>query len=81
MHGDTVTLQDAFLFDHSAGTDRDGRILGRAVPTGVRPHFYERFAQYGVAVPAGVAVPTGEAAPPRAAGGGVPHLVPVAGHG
>jgi pilus assembly protein CpaF len=81
MHGDTVTLQDAFLFDHSAGTDRDGRILGRAVPTGVRPRFYERFAQYGVAVPAGVAVPTGEAAPPRAAGGGVPHLVPVAGHG
>jgi pilus assembly protein CpaF len=75
MHGDTVTLQDAFLFDHSAGTDRDGRILGRAVPTGVRPRFYERFAQYGVAVP------TGEAASTRAAGGGVPHLVPVAGHG
>ena len=75
MHGDTVTLQDAFLFDHSAGTDRDGRILGRAVPTGVRPRFYERFAQYGVAVP------TGEVAPTRAAGGGVPHLVPVAGHG
>jgi pilus assembly protein CpaF len=66
MEGDTVTLQDAFLFDHSAGVDRDGRLLGRALPTGVRPHFLERFAEQGVAVP-------------TRALGGVPHLVPVGG--
>ena len=29
MEGDTVTLQDAFLFDYSAGVDADGRFLGR----------------------------------------------------
>jgi pilus assembly protein CpaF len=67
MEGDTVTLQDAFLFDHSAGVDRDGRLLGRAVPTGVRPRFLDRFAEYGVSVPA------------RALG--APRLVPVAGRG
>jgi len=51
MEGDTVTLQDAFLFDHTPGTDRDGRLLGAAVPTGVRPRFLDRFAEQGVAVP------------------------------
>jgi pilus assembly protein CpaF len=64
MEGDTVTLQDAFVFDHAAGADPSGRLLGRAVPTGVRPRFVERFAEQGVAVP-------------TRALGGVPHLVPV----
>jgi pilus assembly protein CpaF len=48
LEGDTVTLQDAFLFDYSAGTDLNGRFLGRAVPTGVRPRFTERFAELGI---------------------------------
>jgi pilus assembly protein CpaF len=64
MEGDTVTLQDAFMFDHAAGADAGGRLLGRAVPTGVRPRFLERFVEQGVAVP-------------TQALGGVPHLVPV----
>ncbi len=50
MEGDTVTLQDAFLFDYSAGTDLNGRFLGRAVPTGVRPRFTDRFAELGINV-------------------------------
>jgi pilus assembly protein CpaF len=48
LEGDTVTLQDAFLFDYSAGTDLNGRFLGKALPTGVRPRFTERFAELGI---------------------------------
>ncbi|WP_205679430.1 CpaF family protein [Paenarthrobacter ureafaciens] len=50
MEGDIVTLQDAFVFDYSAGLDANGRFLGRTVPTGVRPRFTERFADLGIAV-------------------------------
>jgi pilus assembly protein CpaF len=48
MEGETVTLQDAFLFDYSAGVDAAGRFLGRPVPTGVRPRFTDRFAELGI---------------------------------
>ncbi|MEE6297359.1 CpaF family protein [Georgenia sp. MJ278] len=48
MEGQTVTLQDAFLFDYSAGVDADGRFLGTPVPTGVRPRFTDRFADLGI---------------------------------
>ncbi|MGY1605471.1 CpaF family protein [Geodermatophilus sp. SYSU D00815] len=50
MEGETVTLQDAFLFDYSAGVDAAGRFLGKPVPTGVRPRFTDRFAELGVEV-------------------------------
>ncbi|RCK69298.1 CpaF family protein [Desertihabitans brevis] len=50
MEGQTVTLQDAFLFDYAAGLDADGRFLGRPVPTGVRPRFTDRFEQLGIQV-------------------------------
>src|SRR3712207_4334856 len=48
MEGETVTLQDAFLFDYSAGVDATGRFLGKPVPTGVRPRFTDRFAELGI---------------------------------
>ena len=48
MEGDIVTLQDAFTFDHKAGFDADGRLLGRIEPTGVRPRFAERIADHGI---------------------------------
>jgi len=51
MEGDIITLQDAFTFDYSAGFDEDGRLLGRIEPTGVRPRFAERIADYGIALP------------------------------
>ena len=54
LEGETVTLQDAFLFDYSAGTDLNGRFLGRAVPTGVRPRFTDRFAELGIPLSARV---------------------------
>jgi pilus assembly protein CpaF len=48
MEGETVTLQDAFLFDYSAGVDASGRFLGKPVPTGVRPRFTDRFTELGI---------------------------------
>ena len=48
MEGETVTLQDAFLFDYSAGVDASGKFLGKPVPTGVRPRFTERFDELGI---------------------------------
>ena len=62
MEGDIVTLQDAFVFDYSAGVDANGRFLGKPVPTGVRPRFTDRFAELGIAIsPAvfGAASPSG----------------------
>ena len=40
MEGDVVTLQDAFVFDFSAGLDATGRFAGKPIPTGcfwIRP--------------------------------------------
>ncbi|GAB4099295.1 CpaF family protein [Sinomonas halotolerans] len=48
MEGEVVTLQDAFVFDYSAGVDASGRFLGRPIPTGVRPRFTERFSELGI---------------------------------
>jgi pilus assembly protein CpaF len=48
MEGQTVVLQDAFLFDYSAGVDAQGRFLGRPVATGMRPQFTDKFAELGI---------------------------------
>jgi pilus assembly protein CpaF len=48
MEGQTVTLQDIFLFDYSAGIDANGKFLGKPVATGVRPKFAERFEELGI---------------------------------
>ena len=48
MEGEVVTLQDAFVFDYSAGVDAHGRFLGKPVPTGVRPRFTDRFRDLGI---------------------------------
>jgi pilus assembly protein CpaF len=48
MEGDVVTLQDAFVFDYSAGLDLNGRFLGKPMPTGVRPRFTDRFKELGI---------------------------------
>lgn len=50
MEGDVVTLQDAFVFDYSAGIDANGKFLGKPVPTGVRPRFTDRFAELGIPI-------------------------------
>ena len=48
MEGDTVTMQDLFLFHVEGGLDEHGRVRGRMVPTGLRPHFLERLAERNV---------------------------------
>ncbi|PID98508.1 MAG: pilus assembly protein CpaF, partial [Actinomycetales bacterium] len=51
MEGQTVTMQDVFVFDFGAGVDKDGRFLGKVVPTGVRPKFAEKFEELGIPMP------------------------------
>ncbi|AXT85880.1 pilus assembly protein CpaF [Aeromicrobium sp. A1-2] len=48
MEGDVVVLQDAFLFDFTAGVDEHGKFRGIQKPTGVRPRFSDKFEEYGV---------------------------------
>jgi pilus assembly protein CpaF len=54
MEGDSVTLQDAFVFDYAAGVDPLGRFLGSAQPTGLRPRFTDRFEELGITVDTGL---------------------------
>ena len=48
MEGQIVTLQDIFLFDYSAGIDENGKFRGVPKPTGIRPSFTEKLADYGI---------------------------------
>src|SRR5256712_4947391 len=47
MEGQIITLQDLFKFEQS-GITEDGKILGRMMPTGIRPSFAERFEASGI---------------------------------
>ena len=53
MEGDTITLQDLFLFDHRMGTDANGRSRGALKSTGLRPKLLDRLADSGVHVDPG----------------------------
>jgi len=48
MEGDTVVLQDAFLFDYQAGFAPDGHHNGAARATGLRPRFLDKFDEAGI---------------------------------
>ncbi len=65
MEGEIVTLQDAFLFDYSAGMDAQGRFLGRPMATGIRPRFLDRFDELGIHVSPGVFVTPQQPVPRR----------------
>ena len=47
MEGDTITLQDLFLFDTKAGVDENGRPLGQLRSTGLRPKFMDKITDSG----------------------------------
>jgi pilus assembly protein CpaF len=53
MEGDTVTMQDIFLFE-KLGINEDGKVKGRFKATGVRPKFYEKIRAGGMTLPASV---------------------------
>ena len=50
MEGDVITLQDIFLYDHTAGFDSEGACSGTLKATGLRPKFLEKMAQANVTV-------------------------------
>jgi len=47
MEGEIITLQEIFRYEKQ-GLDQDGKVLGRFVPTGIRPRFAERLEQAGI---------------------------------
>jgi len=54
LEGDTVVLQDIYLFDYGMGVDATGRFLGRLKSTGIRPSFAERLVDHGIVLEAGL---------------------------
>jgi pilus assembly protein CpaF len=50
MEGEVVTMQDIFVFDHSAGFDESGRSLGGLRSTGLRPKFLDKLTRHGITV-------------------------------
>ena len=50
MEGDIITLQDVFVYDHSAGFDAKGKTLGGLKATGLRPKFLEKLSYNNVTV-------------------------------
>jgi pilus assembly protein CpaF len=46
MEGDVIVLQDVFQYEQE-GVE-DGRVMGRLVPTGIRPKFSERIEAAGI---------------------------------
>lgn len=48
LEGDTIVLQDLYLFDFGMGVDDEGRFLGHLKSTGLRPAFGERLADHGI---------------------------------
>ncbi len=53
MEGDTVVLQDIFIFEQQ-GLDEKGKIIGRVKPTGIRPKFMTKFEEEGIKLPADI---------------------------
>jgi pilus assembly protein CpaF len=53
MEGDVIVLQDIFVYEQR-GVDANGKIIGKLVPTGVRPAFYEKFESAGIYIPPSV---------------------------
>ncbi|HJQ35447.1 MAG TPA: TadA family conjugal transfer-associated ATPase [Pyrinomonadaceae bacterium] len=50
MEGEMITMQEIFQFERK-GVDKEGHVIGRFRPTGVRPRFAERLKQYGMQLP------------------------------
>ncbi len=46
LEGDTVTLQDLFVFE-KRGLTQSGKVRGRFAATGIRPRFYEKMLAMG----------------------------------
>jgi pilus assembly protein CpaF len=51
MEGETVTMQDIFVFEREDTTE-EGKVIGRFRSTGIRPRFTERLKEFGIRLPA-----------------------------
>ena len=49
MEGDVIVMQDVFVFEQTDIVE--GKIKGRLKPTGIRPHFVEKFDVMGIHLP------------------------------
>ncbi|NJN19293.1 MAG: CpaF family protein [Oscillochloris sp.] len=52
MEGEVVTMSDIFVFQQQG--IREGKVVGRIVPTGIRPRFLEKLQQNGINLPPSV---------------------------
>jgi pilus assembly protein CpaF len=50
MEGDIVKMTEIFRFEQT-GVDENGKIIGALKPTGVTPHFIEKFEQHNIFLP------------------------------
>ncbi|HJT67359.1 MAG TPA: CpaF family protein [Pyrinomonadaceae bacterium] len=50
MEGETITMQEIFQYERT-GVDKEGVVLGRFRPTGIRPRFAERLKACGLQLP------------------------------
>ncbi|MBI2886155.1 MAG: CpaF family protein [Chloroflexi bacterium] len=53
MEGDTVVLQDIFLYEQT-GIDSNGKIIGHVRPTGLRPKYMQKITDAGIQLPANI---------------------------
>ena len=50
MEGEIITMQEIFKFERQ-GIDENNNVIGRFVPTGIRPHFAEQLKTSGLHLP------------------------------
>jgi pilus assembly protein CpaF len=50
MENDVITMQEIFRFERR-GIDVNENIIGRHVPTGIRPRFSQRAREFGYSMP------------------------------
>jgi pilus assembly protein CpaF len=50
MEGETITMQEIFMYERT-GVDKEGKVIGRFKPTGIRPRFAERLKSCGMQLP------------------------------
>ena len=50
MEGETITMQEIFMYERT-GVDKEGKVIGRFKPTGIRPRFAERLKACGMQLP------------------------------
>ena len=67
MQSGVISMHDIFEFQ-GRGVDAQGQIVGHLQPTGLRPHFLDRLAQYGEHVPIEWFLPLAGTAPDAARG-------------